>query len=82
MPALLAVSRRPLAASVALGLLASTIALTGSLAASAAEEAPPAAQLLAQPFESTGVRVSVSNVGEMLGLATDGTVAYILRPDG
>jgi hypothetical protein len=68
----------------AAALAASVVALIvmAPLPSSAVDPVPPATQLLAQPFESTGVRVSVSNVGEMLGLATDATLAYVLRADG
>jgi hypothetical protein len=44
---------------------------------------PLAAQLLAQPYTSTGVRVNVSNLGSnMRGLATDGTTVYVLNGSG
>lgn len=47
-----------------------------------ANDVPLAARLLAEPFETTGVRVSVSNMGNMAGLATDGVRVYMLREDG
>jgi hypothetical protein len=45
-------------------------------------DAPLAAQLLAQPYDTTGIRVTVTNSGNMYGLATDGTDAWIINQDG
>ncbi len=62
--------------SLALGVL---LVGTVPLASIAAEDVPLPARLLAEPFESTGVRVSVSSMGDMAGLATDGELVYMLR---
>jgi len=43
-----------------------------------ADEAPLAARLLAEPYDTTGVRVTVTNLNNMYGLANDGTYAYII----
>ncbi|WP_395638286.1 fibronectin type III domain-containing protein [Pseudolysinimonas sp.] len=47
--------------------------------AHATDPDPLAARLLAEPYTSTGVRVSVSNMASMAGLATDGTTVYLLN---
>jgi hypothetical protein len=51
----------------------------------ASADVPAAAQLLdqtANPYTSTGVRVTVSNAGSMYGIANDRTSAYIINSSG
>jgi len=53
--------------------------------AAAYADIPAAAELLdgtVNPYSSTGVQVTVSNSGNMYGLATDGTNAYIINSSG
>ncbi len=45
-------------------------------------DVPLAARLLAEPYTSTGVQVTVTNGGNMYGLANDGTTAYIINSSG
>ncbi len=47
-----------------------------------ADEVPLAARLLAEPYSSTGVRVTISNLGSMYGLATDGSTAFAINSSG
>lgn len=66
-----------LAALVAVG----AATFIGALTANAS--VPLAARLLAEPWESTGIRVSISNLGsQMRGLTTDGSTVYALNQSG
>ncbi len=49
---------------------------------SRADDVPLAARLLAEPYTSTGVRVTMTNLSSMYGLATDGTYAYAISNSG
>jgi hypothetical protein len=66
-----------LGASIALALAVGLIA--SPLTAGATDPAPLAARLLAEPFETTGVQVTVSNMGNLAGLASDGTTAFLFN---
>lgn len=57
-----------------LGILASQFAQ--------ADDVPLAARLLAEPYQTTGVRVTLSNLSHMYGLANDGTHAYAIENNG
>ena len=50
--------------------------------ASHADDVPLAGRLLAEPYTSTGVQVTVDALSNMYGLATDGTTAYAIDSDG
>lgn len=46
-------------------------------------DVPLAARLLAEPYQSTGIRVNISNLGSsMRGLTTDGTTVYAMNTSG
>lgn len=68
--------RRALSATLLTATLAVALPV---LPAYAADPEPLAARLIAEPYTTTGVRVSVSNMGTMAGLATDGSTVYLLN---
>jgi hypothetical protein len=63
--------------------VAGLLAATSGLGVRADESDPPlAARLLAEPYESTGVRVEIEGFGNMRGLATDSVSVYALDASG
>ncbi len=70
---------RPL---LAMGAAAAIVLSVSPFTATAADPAPLAARLLAEDFSAGGVVVSVSNMGGMAGLATDGVTVYMLTSSG
>ncbi|MEO5535208.1 MAG: fibronectin type III domain-containing protein [Pseudolysinimonas sp.] len=50
--------------------------------ARAVDPEPLAARLIAEPYATTGVRVTVSGMSGMAGLTNDGTFAYMLNGSG
>ena len=65
--------------------LATTLFVAAWLSTSALVSADPplAAQLLAQPYASTGVRVNITNLGsQMRGLTNDGSTVYAMNQSG
>jgi hypothetical protein len=66
----------------AVALLFVVVGAANSSAVQATPSPPLAAQLLAQPYTTTGVQVNVSGFSDMRGLANDGTHVYLLDGSG
>jgi len=68
---------------VAIAIMALVIMAVLGIVWRASADVPLAARLLAEPYTTTGVRVNFSGLGgNMRGLATDGTTAYVMNTSG